>query len=352
MKILIDIGHPGHIHLFRPFAKEMIKKGHRVLFTCRQKEFEIELLKAAGLDFVCLGKHYHSKIAKIWGLFKYDILLLQVARAFKPDLFFSHGSFYAAHVAALMKKHHIAMEDTGNKEQMCLYLPFTKAVLMPDVLKCNVGNKGIYYKGYHELAYLHPKRFTSLEKEGMDVFSEPYFIVRFVSLEATHDIGHKVLSLEDKRNIIRLLSSKGRVFISSEKKIPVEFEPYRLTIRPENLHHVLAHAYMVVSEGSTTAAEAAVLGRPVIYTSRQMENTAELGKYGLCFCFHKDSQGVIDKIEQWLAQEKLHQQMEENRVKMLMDKIDVTAFMVWFIENWPKSFEIMKKDPYYQLKFK
>lgn len=30
---------------------------------------------------------------------------------------------------------------------------------------------------------------------------------------------------------------------------------------------------------------------------------------------------------------------------MLSDKIDVTAFMVWFIENYPKSAKIMKENP-------
>lgn len=33
---------------------------------------------------------------------------------------------------------------------------------------------------------------------------------------------------------------------------------------------------------------------------------------------------------------------------MLADKIDVTAFLVWFIENWPESFKIMKENPDYQ----
>jgi len=37
---------------------------------------------------------------------------------------------------------------------------------------------------------------------------------------------------------------------------------------------------------------------------------------------------------------------------MLADKIDVTAFFVWFIENYPESAEIMKSNPDYQYKFK
>ncbi len=42
----------------------------------------------------------------------------------------------------------------------------------------------------------------------------------------------------------------------------------------------------------------------------------------------------------------------EKGKKMLADKIDVTAFMVWFVEDFPESFKIMKSDPDYQLRFK
>jgi hypothetical protein len=37
---------------------------------------------------------------------------------------------------------------------------------------------------------------------------------------------------------------------------------------------------------------------------------------------------------------------------MLADKIDVTAFMVWFIENYPLSKNQMKEDPAIQNQFK
>jgi len=37
---------------------------------------------------------------------------------------------------------------------------------------------------------------------------------------------------------------------------------------------------------------------------------------------------------------------------VLADNIDVTSFMVWFIENYPNSLKIMKDNPDYQWKFK
>jgi hypothetical protein len=38
--------------------------------------------------------------------------------------------------------------------------------------------------------------------------------------------------------------------------------------------------------------------------------------------------------------------------RMLEDKIDVSAFMAWFIENLPESARIMREDPEFQLRFR
>jgi len=38
-------------------------------------------------------------------------------------------------------------------------------------------------------------------------------------------------------------------------------------------------------------------------------------------------------------------------LKMLSEKINVTPFFVWLIENYPESISIMKKNPDYQKKF-
>ena len=96
MRILIDIGHPAHVHLFKNFAKLMTGKGHKVFFTVREKEFEIALLKHEGFYFKSLGKHYHSKLGKVWGLFKFTFLSIIISFRFKPDIYLSHGSMYAA----------------------------------------------------------------------------------------------------------------------------------------------------------------------------------------------------------------------------------------------------------------
>lgn len=37
---------------------------------------------------------------------------------------------------------------------------------------------------------------------------------------------------------------------------------------------------------------------------------------------------------------------------MLNDKIDVTAFLIWFIENFPESKDLMTENPDFQLQFR
>ena len=41
-----------------------------------------------------------------------------------------------------------------------------------------------------------------------------------------------------------------------------------------------------------------------------------------------------------------------NKDEFLTSKIDVTAFTVWFVENYPESVKIMKENPDYQDRFK
>ena len=44
--------------------------------------------------------------------------------------------------------------------------------------------------------------------------------------------------------------------------------------------------------------------------------------------------------------------LEKNKEQMLSGKIDLTAFLIWFVETWPQSYKIMKENPDYQYRFK
>ncbi len=63
------------------------------------------------------------------------------------------------------------------------------------------------------------------------------------------------------------------------------------------------------------------------------------------------SNGVLDYVKQLVEIKNLKKDAQLKSDIMKKDFIDPTAFLVWFIENYPKSESIMKEDPNYQYRF-
>ena len=340
-RILIDIGHPAHVHMFRCFADEMLRRGHKVLFTCRTKEFETELLTANHFDFINLGKKSTSVVGKVFDMLRFDAKEWSIARRFKPDVFISHGSIVASHVAWLRRKPHVTFEDTFNMEQVRLYAPFTKVIITADYDNpLSSWSKVLSVPCYNELLYLHPNRFTPDESVRAELGlheDERYVIIRFVGWNATHDMGNNGISVENKIRAVRAFEHYGRVFISSECPLPKPLEAYRFPLKPERMHDAEAFAALVFGESATMASEAAVLGVPSIYIdtvgryyTRELES-----KYSLCYNFTESEQDQLRAIDKGveILSGKTHVDYKAARAQLLKDKIDVTAFFVDFIEK-------------------
>lgn len=348
MRILIDIGHPAHVHLFRCFAHEMQSKGHEVLFTCRDKEFERLLLEAEGFEYVSFGRKYKSTVGKLWGLLKFDFMEWRQCLRFHPDILLSHGSMYAAHASWLIRKPHISFEDTYNMEQIRLYEPFSTAVLTGDYPHPEISKREIRFPGYHELAYLHPSRFTPDPSvldtlgvgrcsDGQDGPARPYVLLRFVSWQATHDKGHKGMSLENKVKAVSELGRYAQVFISSEKPLPQELEKYRLPTAPERVHHVIAYSSLVFGESATMVSEGVVLGVPGVYIDNvgRYYTSEQESRYGLCSCFtesEEDQARAIERGKEILVVGK--DEFASSHHRLLEDKIDTTSFLIDIVERY------------------
>ena len=355
MRILIDIGHPAHVHLFKNFAFILLEKGHDILFTTRDKEVTLQLLDCYNFNYISFGKHYKRIYLKIWGLFKFTYLFARVFKKFKPDMLLSHGSMYAAINSFFWKSPHISFENNGNWEQIRLYLPFTKVVFTPWNIKEDLGDKQIRINTFHEIAYLTPKYFTP-NKSIYDFLqlseNEIYCIIRFVSWDATHDSREGGLTIEEKDEIIIYLSEHYKVFISSEGVIPDKYKKYLIRIPPERMHDALFFSSLVISEGATMASEAGVLGTPTIYVnSLERCYNEDQEKFRTVFNF-RNGVGVLKKIKEISSYQNLENEMLKRRTKLFNSKIDLTMFLIWFIENYPKSVQIMKENPAYQYNFK
>lgn len=282
-------------------------------------------------------------------------------RSFKPDIFVGFGSIRAAHVSFLLRKPCINFEDTEHStEQIRLYLPFVTTVCTPSCYTQDLGKKQIRFNGYMELASLHPDRFTPnpavLTELGL-AEGDPFIIVRFVSWQASHDVGYNGLTLDTKRKAVHEFEKYGRVFITSEKPLPEEFEKYRISVSPEKMHDLLYYATLLYGESATMASECAVLGTHAIFCdfAGRGYTDEEERDYNLVYNFKLDEssqENSIEKAVELLQDPALKTKGREKQKRLLNDKIDVTAFMVWFIENYPQSVAIIKRNPYLQEQFK
>jgi len=361
MRIFIDIGHPAHIHYFKNLIKVLESKGYDFLITARNKEMTQYLLNKYELDYLDRGKGSDSFWGKLYNLLKVNKLLITKAKIFKPDLIISFASPYAAQTAKMLGIPSITFDDTESATfGHLMYKNFTSCILTPDCFEKNFGGKHLKFAGYMELSYLHSNYF----KPSNSIYNylglnenEPFVLLRFVSWSASHDFGLKGLSLDNKLKAVEKFSEFGKVFITAENNLPQELEKYKIEMPPELIHHAIYYASLLFGESATMASEAAVLGTPAIYIdnvgrgyTKEQEN-----KYGLVFNYTSseyDQEKAINKGIELLKNKNLEEEIQKRRQKMLSDKIDVTAFMVWFIENYPESVKVMKVNPDYQYRFK
>lgn len=362
MKVLFEVGHPAHVHLFKYTIRNLEKKGCEIKICVREREGIVgKLLELYGFEYENLQRNVPGLLRKAVTMLKNDRDLMKISNLFKPDIFVSVTSPYSAQVSKLKGKPSIAFEDSEpTRLILFLTLPFTNAVITPISFKKDFGEKHVRIKGYKELAYLHPNWFTP-NLEVLDILriskNEKYVILRFSAFDASHDIGIKGFSLDDKRKLVKELERYARVFISSESKLTDDLEKYAIRIPPHKMHDAIYYASLVVGDTQTSTTESACLGTPAIRSNsfvgpNDMSNFIELEqKYGLIFNF-RNTGDAIEKAIELVQQPSLKQEWLKKRGALLKDKIDVTAFMTWFIDDYPESFKIMKENPEYQEKFK
>jgi predicted glycosyltransferase len=348
MKIFIDIGHPAHVHYFRNFINTMQSNGHVFLISARNRSIIHYLLKTYNIAYFNRGRGRNSLLGKILYMLVADYRILKRIRKFNPDLLMSFASPYAAHTAWMLRKPHIAFTDTDEaKLGIFSFLPFCKIVLTPKSFKKDFDKKHFRFNSFMELGYLAPKYFTPnsdiLELMGVKK-DEKYIIIRFVSWKAIHDFNECGFSVEDKIALVNELKKHAKVFISSEEELDGELNKYKLNVPPERMHDALAFAALQIGEGATTASECVMLGVPAIYVNSLNAGTLEeQSAYNLLYNY-RNTEGVLDKALEILNDNKYEEIHKSSRLKLISEKIDLTAFMIWFVENYPDSIHAFQED--------
>lgn len=365
MKILVQLSHPAHFHFYHYSIENWKKDAHEVFVLIKTKDILEDLLIKSGIPYYNINERVHrgSKLGMLWDTIIRDWRVLCFCLKHKIDIL-TGSTVEIAHVGWFLRKPAIcAGEDDAATIPLFVRTikPFLQVRLSPVTCRCgSLEKKTVHYAGFMKLAYLHPNRFTpnaeALSQYGIGM-GKPFFLVRFASLSAHHDTGINGFNTEKAQGLIDLLGKHGEVYITSERELEPQFEKYRLNINPLDIHHVLAFAKLYIGDSQSMAVEAAMLGTPSLRFNdfagkigvlEELEHKYEL-TYGIP---SSQPQRLYEKIEELLAMPDLQQVFEDRRQKMLYEKIDVTAFLTWFVENYPDSGEVMKKNPEYQYNFK
>lgn len=340
MRIVIDIYHPARVHLYKNLYFELKSRGHEILFVASSKDVTIYLLESFGINHVSVGSYGEGFIEKIIRVPLLDMRMYKVVKKFRPDIII--GSIRATHVGKLLDIPVVNFSDDEYDYR------FTHRLLDSIVAFSGFkiyGNKIIRLNGFKELAYLHPEYFkpdlSKLICAGVDI-NEKIFLLRFVGWSAYHDLGKRGFDIDSITHLVQHLEKHGTVYISSELPLPEHLKGYGVPLAPEDLHHLLAFSSLFVGDSQTMTTEAAVLGVPAVrfnsfVGNEDMGNFIELEEdYGLIYNCSEPSL-ALERAIRLAEDDNALIDWKEKRARLLLEKTNVTRFMVWFIENYPRS---------------
>jgi predicted glycosyltransferase len=339
MRILVHVNHPAHVHLFKNFIWGMERRGHEIVIVASRKNLTFELLDLYGFPYIKIGDYGKTTIQKILNVPIIDYRTYSKVRELKPDVFIGMGSPVVAHVSFLLNKSSINLTQTEHsRAQYRLWAPFTGYILTPASFKRDLGKKQVRYNGFHELAYLHPKWFkpddSVLNLLGLNK-GEFFSVVRFVTWNATHDIGQS--GVRDRAGLLKKLSDYGRVFVTSESGLPKAFDEYRLDLPYHKIHDLLYYASLYAGEGGTMTSESAALGTHSVLISTEAKNCGvfyDQRSYGLTWFYDEDT-NALEKVSELASSSRLWEEGKKKREVMISEMIDVTTFLMDFVEKCP-----------------
>lgn len=364
MNILFVSGHPAQVHNFRNVRAELIKHGHKVFWLTTPKDIATNLLDIYDIPYEVLYKPQKGILQKLWAQLRNTIWEIGYLRRYKIDIAVTRTCTFTTVAAKFLGVKHIITGDTEHaSHKLKVFSNMVETIILPECFNFQLRKDELRFPGNTEIYYTHPKRFTPIPVWDLLGIEQgtPFAIVRFVKWDAWHDtqlVGG--FTLEQKRELITRLAKHMRVFISSESELPSDLESYRIHIPIERMHDVQAAASLFVGESATMASESVVLGTPAIYIDEVGRGyTDEEAREELLWMYRpvpnkaalntNEPDWISGGVEECIAMAEQLASPSFDRASYakrhkawLAGKIDCTAFLTWFIENYPASAEQTK----------
>jgi uncharacterized protein len=350
MRICISINDTAQIHFWKNVIKDLKARGHEVFTLARDTPEASQILDEINIPYIPITGnmglglrrylHFPAQIARMYGLLKDKNI----------DLIAGFG-VYNSFVARLLRCSDVTYFDAEPIKYPAFYrytilasLRLTNVLLTPSCFVEHLGRKHITVDSYKEFAYLHPDHYQPRD-DVYDLLGIPhgadFVIMRFNGFEASHDVGSSGFTDDQRVRLVRELGKHAHVFISTECELPEEIKDRILRIPKSRAHDAMYYARLVVTDTSTMATEAALLGTPVVRACSWVKNDFGLmieleKKYGMLLNF-ANTDAAVDKAIEMIQRPGLKQEWAAKRERLLKDKFNMADYMVWFLEHYPES---------------
>jgi predicted glycosyltransferase len=347
MKVLISISHPAWAHQFHNMINLLEKRGHKVKVLVVKKDRNWEILEEYGIPYTVVGNStgknkFEKAIILLVTTFRHFIEALK----FKTDVLIGRPSPMMAITAFLIGKKNIPYCDTERSVESLFFSKlFSYKILTPMFYRKDLGKKHMRIETFKELFYLHPNYFKpnpkDLELVGLKE-GEKFSFVRFVAWNASHDLGHRGFTNEQKMEIIKHLEKYGKVLLSSEEKLPKEFDKYIIKVPHTKLHSIMSFAQLFVGDGLTMGCECVVMGVHAIFTSELTSGSSDEmeSEYELMYSITDRKTMLEDtkkKIGELLSQKNIREIGKKKLKNLLKDKKDVNEWWIDYLEGEIKN---------------
>jgi predicted glycosyltransferase len=337
MKYLFFTNTPAQVHQYRRAVAALRERGHDVLVLARDYGCTEPLLDHYDLPYESYGKCGTYKFSLARELPKHVAGIVRRTRRFDPECVFGRGAF-AALAGTVARSPVVLVDDSGNTDlDHAVSVPLVDAVLTPHTFEKDLGEKHYEFRGFKELAYLHPDEYErqSDVRDELGVGpDEEFAIVRLNAFGSHHDVGKAGFTPEKRRQLVETLSERATVFVSDEGgEMDLDRTAGRaFDLHPALLHDALAAASLLVADTQTMVTEAALLGTPAIRSNSfvgddDMGNFVDLERAGIVYNL-REFEAVLDAATDLLADEDADARWRNLRDQYLEDKVNLTEIVV------------------------
>lgn len=269
MRLLLEIGHPAHVHFFLRSIRRLQQEGDQVFVVTRGKEITNQLLDSFQVPYTCLSYPAEGAVGMATELMGRWRNILGIIKDKSIDTVASISGISTSLPSKLRNTWNVVFTDTEDAYlSNRIAFPFASRILTPKFFLGDLGPKHQKYFGLHELSYLQKLDEKELTQTRKNLnLPEHYSVIRLIGNEALHDRGLKGITRGELAALIKALEPLGQVFIYSSLPLPAEFAHLRLQTAIDKIHAVLGGARVFVGESPTMAVESSLLGTPALLVS-------------------------------------------------------------------------------------